>query len=179
MRTIKVYKFDELNDETQEKIVNKYRYINVEHQPWWDFSYESIKEEASIIGIEIKTRPRIPTPSPDIYFDDNNVTINGYYQYRKNSVKEIKDQAPKDEDLHEIAMNLQKIQSKLFYKGTAKLTHRGIDSDYEGVTTELKRFYKWARHQLTVEEEYLTGDDAVRETLIANEYEFLPDGRMV
>ena len=175
MRTIKVYKFDELNDETQEKIVNKYRYINVEHQPWWDFSYESIKEEASIIGIEIKTRPRIPTPSPDIYFDDNNVTINGYYQYRKNSVKEIEH----NEALHEIATNLQKIQQKLFYRGTAELTHRGVETDYKEIEIELKNFYRWVKQTLDVEYDHLTSDQAVKETLIANEYEFLPDGRMV
>lgn len=179
MRTIRVYKFSELNEEIQNKVINKYRYINVEHQPWWEYTYDDINYIASIIGIEINLRPNIPTPTPDIYFfDEHTLTINGHYQYRKNSAQTIKEHT-NDEDLHEIAMNLQKIQSKLFYKGTAKLTHRGIDSDYEGVTTELKRFYKWARHQLTVEEEYLTGDDAVRETLIANEYEFLPDGRMV
>lgn len=175
MRTIKVYKFDERSDETQKKIVNEYRYINVEHQPWWDFSYESIKEEASIIGIEIKTRPRIPTPSPDIYFDDNNVTINGYYQYRKNSVKEIKH----NKELHEIAINLQKIQQNLFYRGTAKLTHRGVETDYKEIEIELKNFYRWVKQTLDAEYDHLTSDQAVRETLIANEYEFLPDGRMV
>ena len=52
MRTIeiKVYKFEELDKQTKEKVIENYRYINVEDTFW----YECIKEDFSTLGLEIQ-----------------------------------------------------------------------------------------------------------------------------
>ena len=34
---IKVYKFEELDKQTREKVIENYRYINVEDMNWWEF----------------------------------------------------------------------------------------------------------------------------------------------
>src|SRR5262245_16755614 len=52
MRTIrtKVYKFKELSTEAQEKAIEKFYDINVDHD-WWDSTYEDAKN----IGLKIKS----------------------------------------------------------------------------------------------------------------------------
>ena len=53
MRTIeiKVYKFEELDKQTKEKVIDNYRYINVEHSTWYDW----IQENFSYLGLVIVT----------------------------------------------------------------------------------------------------------------------------
>ena len=52
MRTIqiKVYKFEELDKQTQEKVIDNYRYINVEDTLWYDF----IKVDFNRLGLDIQ-----------------------------------------------------------------------------------------------------------------------------
>jgi len=47
---IKVYKFDELDKQTREKVIENYRFINVEDTFWYDF----IKEDFNRLGLEIQ-----------------------------------------------------------------------------------------------------------------------------
>ena len=47
---IKVYKFEELDKQTQEKVIDNYRFINVEDSFW----YEWIKEDFIRLGLEIQ-----------------------------------------------------------------------------------------------------------------------------
>jgi hypothetical protein len=47
---IKVYKFDELDKQTKEKVIENYRFINVEDTFWYDW----IKEDFNRLGLEIK-----------------------------------------------------------------------------------------------------------------------------
>jgi len=47
---IKVYKFDELDKQTREKVIENYRFINVEDTFWYDW----IKEDFIRLGLEIQ-----------------------------------------------------------------------------------------------------------------------------
>ena len=47
-RQIKVYKFKELPEEAQQKVLDKFRNINVDYE-WWDFTYDDAKN----IGLKI------------------------------------------------------------------------------------------------------------------------------
>lgn len=123
----------------------------------------------------------------------------GYYSYRKNASALIRAYAPQDTTLHGIADALQSVQRRNFYRLRAEATHRGcyhheycmvisverdsptwqdMTADVEDVITEaLPDLARWLYRQLEREYEYLTSDDAVDESIIANDYTFTGSGR--
>ena len=141
---------------------------------------------------------------PKIYFSGfwsqgDGACFEGSYSYKKGSVKAVKDYAPMDKELHRIAEQLRDIQRKNFYQLTATVTHRGMyshsrsttidvgrfkdydevemTSDAEETVSELLRdFMDWIYEQLEKEFDWLNSDEAVEESIITNEYDFLEDG---
>ncbi|WP_257541729.1 MULTISPECIES: antitoxin of toxin-antitoxin stability system [unclassified Sphingobium] len=123
----------------------------------------------------------------------------GYYAYRKNAVAEIRSHAPKDTELHGIADSLQTVQRRNFYQLRADVSHRGhyyheysmaisverdsptyqdMTADAEEVVIEaLRDLARWLYRQLEREYHYLSSDEAVDETILANDYTFTKAGR--
>ena len=139
----------------------------------------------------------------DIYFSGfssqgDGACFEGNYSYEKQSLKNIKAYAPLDEDLHNIAKELQKIQRKNFYGLWANVKHSGhyyhemstniqVGSDnesmggandeaHEGIQEILRSFMQWMYSRLEKEHDYLTSEEAIKESIIANEVEFNEDG---
>ena len=100
-------------------------------------------------------------------------------------------------ELHRIARALQKVQARHFYKLVATVSHRGFYShsgcmivdvehdedryrdlgDAEGEIKDLLRdFADWIYRRLEDEHDWLTSDEQVDESIIANEYTFDEDG---
>jgi len=123
----------------------------------------------------------------------------GVYSYRKSAAAELRACAPKDKTLHRIAETLQAAQRQNFYQLSAEVTHRGnyfhaftmavsvsrdgaaaveVIGDAESIVTDaLRDLANWLYRQLEQEYDYLTSDEAVDETLIANGYTFTDEGR--
>jgi len=123
----------------------------------------------------------------------------GYYAYRKNASAEIRAYAPKDAVLHGIADALQAVQRRNFYQLRAEASHRGryqheycmaisvtrdsptwqdMTVDAEEIVIEaLRDLARWLYRQLEREYKYLTSDEMVDETIIANDYTFTGSGR--
>lgn len=123
----------------------------------------------------------------------------GYYSYRKNASASIRAYAPQDTTLHGIADALQAVQRRNFYQLRAEATHRGryqheycmaisvardspiwqdMTADAEDVITKaLRDLARWLYRQLEREYEYLTSDEAVDESIVANDYTFTGSGR--
>ncbi|UXT20410.1 antitoxin of toxin-antitoxin stability system [Agrobacterium tumefaciens] len=123
----------------------------------------------------------------------------GYYAYRKSASAEIRAYAPQDEKLHRVADVLQAIQCRNFYQLRAEVSHRGhyyheycmaisverasptwqdMTADAEETVIEaLRDLARWLYRQLECEYDYLTSDEAVDETITANEYTFTEAGR--
>ena len=123
----------------------------------------------------------------------------GTYSYRKSAAAELLAYAPKDQTLHHIAETLQAAQRHNFYQLRAEVTHRGnyyhaftmavsvtrdgaaaaeIIGDAESIVTDaLRDLANWLYRQLEQEYDYLTSDEAVDETLVANGYTFTKEGR--
>lgn len=199
MRTIEtvVYKYDELSESAQQKAREWYLEDGLDYS-WWDFSYEDFARVAEIIGIDISCRQG---RGAEIYFTDfysqgSGSSFCGTYRYAKGAVDKIKKYAPQDEELHRIAQALQDLQRKHFYRLEARITSRrdaaiSVDvsdredpykdvGDAEGELTDLMNdFNHWMYYRLRDEYEYLTSDEAVAESIIANEYEFDEDGNWV
>lgn len=194
MRTIQVnaYKFDELSKEAQDKVVEWFKDINVQHD-WYDFIYEDAKQVASLMGIDIHR----------IFFSGfwsqgDGACFEGEYSYKKGSVKAVKEYAPTDETLHSIAESLSSIQKNRFYKLSAKVSHSGRyyhsrcttihvyeDGNYtsdenESLVSEcLRDMMNWIYSQLEKEYEWQTERVAIEESIRSNGYEFTADGQQI
>lgn len=191
--TTTVYKFSELSDEAKEKAIANLSSINVDYDSWSEGVIEDATTIGKIIGIDIDK----------IYFSGfssqgDGACFSGSYSYEKNSVKAIKEHAPCDMELHRIATDLQRLQSKAFYRLYANVKHTGhyyhelctsidVNNDYQELTANhesdlselLRDFMKWIYGQLHKEYDYNTSDAAIIETIEANEYEFTENGKLV
>jgi len=187
-----VYKFDELDDDAKEKARKWYRSGGFDYE-WWDCVYEDAKECAKLIGIDID---RIYFSG--FYSQGDGACFEGNYGYKKGGAKALKQHAPKDKELANIADGLQELQRKNFYSLSASVRHRGhyhhemctefsientrhaygdVDSDTEESLKDLLRdFMRWIYRRLEAEWEYLNSDASVDESIEANEYDFEEDG---
>lgn len=207
MRTIEtiVYKYDELSESAQQKAREWYLEGGLDY-PWWDYSYEDFARVADILGIDLSLKA-IPLMNgkyryePEIYFtgfysQGSGSSFVGAYRYAKGAVAKIKKYAPQDEELHRLVQALQDLQHKHFYRLEAQITSRrdaaiSVDvsdredpykdvGDAESELVDLMNdFNNWMYERLQDEYEYLTSDEVVAESIVANEYEFDEDGNWV
>jgi hypothetical protein len=193
-KTITLYKFEELSEEAQKKAIEDNYQINVEYTEWDDSVRDDAVSIGKLMGIDISR----------IYFtgfssQGDGACFEGNYQYNKNCVKELKEYAPEDKTLHGIVERLQAIQKKHFYKLSANVKHSGhyyhemctdisvykdgnyMYSDSEQEAEEelkdiLRDYMRWIYRTLEKEYDYMTSEEAIKETIIANDYEFTKDG---
>jgi hypothetical protein len=182
-----VYSYEELSDRAKARAVDGLRDVNVNHD-WWDFIYEDAKTIGRLMGIEIE----------NIYFSGfssqgDGACFEGRYDYAKGSLKAVKENAPKDAELHRIALELYKFQRKSFYKAAARVKHRGhynhskctdieVWEEMQGTADDcvqlLRDFMDWIYDRLYEEYFYLTDDAQIIEAIEANGYEFDEDGKL-
>jgi len=195
MRTkeINIYQFSELSDEAKEKAMDWYR-------NGFDFSFSSdcilddAKEIGNLIGIDIDT-----IEYSGFCSQGDGCAFTGHYKYKKGGLSAIKEEWPTDE-LIRIAKELQKLQSKYFYKleckcynSSSRYFNQSVDvSEYSfewnqdcfnEVEDELKElmsdFADWIYRTLEHQYEWEMEDEEVSETIISNEYEFDEEGNRV
>ena len=192
-KTIEIYSFDELGETAQAKVIDTMRDLNTDYE-WYDFIYDDVKEIGSMLGIEID----------NIYFSGfysqgDGAQFTGSYAYSKGASKRLRQHAPQDTELHAISDNLQSIQRKHFYalsatvKSTGRYSHEygttiavADDRAYhwnnaeadDSITECLRDFMRWIYSRLESEYEYLTSEEAIRESIQANDYDFYSDGTL-
>lgn len=143
---------------------------------------------------------------PAIYFSGfysqgDGACFTGRYEYARGSCKNIRSHAPLDTELHRIADELQAIQRRHFYKLYSRITQSGnychsrtmsvetfwdysndeypsIDTQYE-VEQLIRDFADWIYSRIEAEYEYQNSDEAIDESIRANEYEFTNQGEIV
>ena len=183
----KIYTFDELNEDAKEKALDNCRDINTfDGSEWWNHIYADAKAVAKTLGIDVDS----------IYFSGfssqgDGACFTGTYEYHKGWRAELLDHELFDADLLEIGNALQEAQRKAFYTIVARIAHRGhyshsgcmaIDDDAscsfdsDGIRDALRLLADWMYSSLEAEYDYLTSDEAVRESILANEYEFTETG---
>ena len=172
MRTIEVnlYEFEELSTEAKEKAIEKNRHINVDYD-WYDWITEGMCE----VGVKIN--------SFDIYYKTIDITI----EYSE-------DTALKAIENYNEGNGLVEISKKFIEDRDALIKKLGEGNDIAGYSVkdefideydeEIEYLKKQYRREVSEEilswliedYEYLQTNDAIAETLIANEYEFTEDG---
>ena len=191
-----IYTFDELSDEAKERAINDWNAEGLEYD-WWEFVYSDAKEIGRLLGVT----------DMDINFSGfwsqgDGACFTGRYAYRKGSVREIKDYAPMDLELHRIAEALFKAQARYFFGLTATITqgthryshehsvsiavenerennYRAAEDVEESIAEPLRDLMRWIYRTLEKEYEYQTSDEVVTDTILANDYEFTAAGKMV
>jgi hypothetical protein len=200
--TVVLYTFDELQSEqAKEKAREWYRGImNDDGNDWAEFVLSDAAHAAELLGIAVSTREvklygggrRF---EPEFWWDlgqGGGVSFSGSYRYRKGAARDIARETPQDAELQGIARRLQSVQRTHFYGLTADIaTGRGqrldvtvynrdgyeVDGDAADTVTEcLKDFAAWIHGNLQQEWDYQYSDEAVDESLRANEYEFTAAG---
>ena len=177
--TTMVYSFNELSDDAKKRALNAFRDINVEFD-WWDGAYDTIRTAGRLLGLDIDR----------IHFDTYLYCIfNADYEYVRGAVKAIQAEFPHATDLHDVARKLQDLQRRHFYSLSCAVTEGrsmnyyrcfrfGEDYECEDLGDIIDDFAYWAWILLCDEYEWLTSDEAVKEAIEANEYEFDEDGEL-
>jgi hypothetical protein len=203
-----VYRYGELSDAAREKARDWYRDLGP-HDDWWDAVYDDFERICEILGIRLKTTPVHLVGGgtchrPCIWFSGfwsqgDGACFAGYLSHAKGAAARIRDYAPTDASLRDIADRLQAIQRQNFYQLSAEVAHRGRyyheycmfvevtrDSpagqvptgDAEEIVTEaLRDLARWLYRQLETEYDHLTSDEAIEEAIVINEYIFTEAGR--
>ena len=131
-------------------------------------------------------------------FQGDGASFAGYYSHAKGAGRAIRAHAPQDTELHRIADELQALQRKNFWQLNAAVRQRGrychehtmtieverhsptwqppTDDAEDAVTEAMRDLARWLYRQLRAEYEHLTSDEAIDETLAANEWSFTAAG---
>lgn len=160
MRTIQttVYSFEELSPEAQQKAIDSLRDINTEFD-WWEFVYEDARE----VKIEIK--------SFDIYRGQIKITAsyNTPHLIIKNHGATTETYKTAKNYLDEVA--------------TIKRNSSEDDDNGEEMQTAFEHFEQQIAEDYLIllrnEYEYRGSDEAIKETIEANEYEFTEGGKLI
>ena len=151
-KIINYYQFDELSENAKQKAIENLYDLNIDYE-WW----ESVYEDAERIGCKITG------------FD----TDRGSYcemtlDYETSVIEAILKNHGETCETYKIAKSFEK---------TILDSDGNIDSDKAAeLKQELQEEYLSA---LRKEFEYLTSEDAIKETIECNEYEFNKDGKMI
>ena len=198
--------FNELTQAAKDKARSRYR-DGIASDDWHEFIYEDFEIIAALLGIELKTQTiRLygggTRQKPCIFFSGfwsqgDGACFEAHYRYKPGAVKAIRQHAPKDSELHEIADTLQFIQRCNFFRITADATHRGhyyheysmsiaVDrdgpqmvtaEDEERIVEALRALARWLYRQLQREYEFQTSNAMIDEAILANDYTFTEEGR--
>lgn len=174
MRTkrIKLYKFEELTSEAQQNAIEKLAHINLEFGIWW----ESVYDDAKYVGVKIKGFDIDRGSYCEIDLIWNHLEVANAI------IKEHGDMCDTykmSKDFIYSFENLQTSIDKLISTENEDLENEieSLDDDLldlkESYIADLSECYL---NLLREEYEYLSSEEAIKETIISNEYEFLKDG---
>lgn len=203
MRTkeITLYQIDELSDAARGRARAWYREGAFDFA-WYDYIFEDAVTVAGLLGIAIDGRAFLSCggkviEEPAISFSGfsaqgDGAQFAGSWRYKRGWRKALTEHAPQDGELFRIGRALQDAARATFYTASANTledgramhsrrmlvrvySERGADPE-EAISQALRDFANWIYRRLESEYEYLNSDEAVDESIRANEYEFTEDG---
>jgi len=172
IKETKVYNFVELSDEAKETAVQNMADINISYE-WW----ESIYEDA--------TRAKLTLTSFDL--DRNRHCEGEFIEDAGSTAFAITQQHGEKCETHQTAENYINDRTKLVEKYSNGVTLNKVledneydfDNDCDELDAEfLKSILEDYSIILQKESEYLMSEEAIIETIEANEYEFTEDGQL-
>jgi len=172
---IKAFQFWELDSQTQEKVIENNRTINIDSNFWYECEQEIYKTELKIIVSEF-----------DIYRKTINITIEDSFDTAERIVKFFN----KKSSIVYIAKTFIRDRDTLVKKygegnekdgyGVKQEFWSEYDEEIEYLEEEFrKEIAEEILSKLTSQYEYEISDDAIKETILLNEYEFTEEGEKI
>lgn len=185
VKTYTVYTFDELSDEQKQKAIEHYYDINVDYD-WWEFYPEDCAidlKEFDIYRGDIKIDFVESAQDTAKHIIANHGEKSGTYVTSADFLKRDTELAARFDALEDAYRAAEEKYTEDPKRGE-KLDaideeQRDIEEQREQLATEYRT--ELAEDVLVLlrnEYDYLTGEEAIAETLRANEYEFTEDGRI-
>lgn len=170
MRTVrtKVYKFSELSEEAKETAINEFQDINVQHG-WWEYTYMDAKN----IGLNITS----------FDLDRNRHAKGEFIQTAIYCANKIMTEHGETCETYKTAANFIAASKEIEQRADIEGKDGDEDYWYQDEIEELEEeFLKSLCEDYSIllqkEFEYLESDEAIIETIEANEYEFLATGKL-
>lgn len=182
MRTtqIKVYLFEELKKDIQEKVLDDNREINTEFYDWYEYLFEDFKEELNKIGLSSDGfsfdlyRNEISFNKPNI--NNQDVFINSVLSHKDKILNQLeKDNNKEDEE--ELSLNLDENGNIDLFSYDENIKEEEIEEIENKLTESTRDLLKTFLKRLEKEYEYFISDESIKDTLISNEYEFEENGK--
>lgn len=210
MKTIEttVYTFDELSDKAKEKAREWYRELLDEQDYATHVIDDAACEVAKCLGVTFDRRPYKTVGGatryePKIYWSGfssqgDGASFEGDWYSTGEALAKIKEYAPRDAMLHEIASMLDEahnsapgvihawsnVRGHYVHSGCMDIEMECVGDCYalepeveRSVIGNLRQFANWVYKQLEESYEYASSDEAVDESLVANEYTFTAEGK--
>ncbi len=206
--TVEIYKYGELSDSAKDTARQWYREASSHDNDWSEWPLEDAEIVADMLGISLKTHS-VPLMNgstrqkPCIWFSGfssqgDGACFEGNYSYKKGSVKAVKQHAPEDMELNNIALGLKDIQHINFFGLSANVSQSGhynhefstsinverddyiemTETAEDDVIELLRDFMRWIYKQLEAEYKYANSDETIADNIEANEYEFEVNGEL-
>lgn len=201
--TLTSFTYEELSADA--KTVARDWYRNLESQ-WYgqhpdDLNYDDWESIAAILGIEFKDHVYRnmggkQASHPAIWWSlyPTRATWEGRYAYAKGCARAIRRYAPQDKVLHSIADRLTTAQKRNAYKVRAEMSgdcgHSECEVlhcdgtgyerpiiDVSEIERALEDFGTWIGKQIEADYEHRISDEAVADSIEANEYNFHENGQ--
>ena len=178
-----LYPFTELDDDAQQRALEKLRDLNVDHD-WYEPCYDLIRAAGRCLGIDCSV--------DGFDLERQTLALRGAYSYNKRWRAELVQEFDGAllAALVKVGKELQAAQRPAFYSASAELRqpyfHRN-ETEYvvtcergadvaDDLADALRSFAHWAWCLLRDEFGHLTSDEAVKESIELNEYEFDANG---
>ena len=198
VKTINLYSFNELSEDAQQKAIDKWRHNDYDDFEWQaEHIIEDFATICKILGITLDYKN--PVSYSVGYCQSDYASFFGTYRYNKGALSKIKQYAPHDTELYNIAKQLQEIQKKYFYminvsisrscrvyrdSMSFEINHKNeiniSDTDYLELESEFKYIFShlahWLYKRLSEALDYVNSDNYIKETILANEYTFTEYG---
>ena len=181
---IKLYQFNELSEEAQERALEDFRYINVDNDWWFDYIMEDAKE----FCLSIEEFNIYRKDCEVVFLHDADETIKAikegaggellgiaqeYEQQVKELFKAYSDYEKYQEWLRERDYTLDDLEFEDWV-----LEETEYEEDKENIYIEfLKELGEYYLSELQSSYDYHMSDESVIGTIEANEYEFTEDGK--
>ena len=194
--TIEIYKFEELDEAVQEKVIEKFHDINTNYD-WWEHVYEMYMEDETGFDIDKIYFSGFWSQGDGAMFEGSpnedilNFITPGYRneQYQKDWSRVIKLIKNGDINIYGSFKQSGHYYHSKSYSDSLETeftndwygkNYSNIEDICEDILEEIREHYEdicnKIYHSLEQEYEYYTSREAIEETIIANEYEFTEDG---
>lgn len=184
--TVNLYKFNELSEEAKQATIEKYRDINVDYDGWHDFIIEEYTGELEALGYENITINYSGFWSQGDGASFTAATIDLWQWIKAHKLGNKYRSLKKWIDEGELVASIQRETHHYYHEKTVSSTVESgdcpaklsslIDELENELDEKTEDYCRELYKQLSNAYDSLTTDEAVAETLEANEYDFLAEG---